>query len=354
MDVDESQPIEDLPWFRAVVVAALVATVVITGPLWNVRVVPPLLPAIGFPEVSLGVPLLFASAAALVRPRVGAVAVTIIIAYGMATDQTRMQPELFSLPLLLWGSLSIPAARLIVRVHLVTLWFYSGMHKLLSPQFLADGGPRMMQALPWPVPERVAMAAAVAIPLIEIGTAVLAIAPATRRAAAWAALVLHGGIVVSLVTLAETPNTAVWPWNIALATSGFALIAPWTTTLLSDFLAVSVVPRMATVLLVMAPLGFYLGVVDAYPAHQLYTWGTARATVYCPQGCRPEQDVNATWYELNVPLPPQPRLFLASFAKTCQPGDVLRIDDPHPPPWSGRHGATIYSCPAGTLPASHL
>jgi hypothetical protein len=105
-------------------------------------------------------------------------------------------------------------------------------------------------------------------------------------------------------------------------------------------------------MLMIAPAGFYLGLVDAYPAHHLYSAATARATVYCPAGCAPAQDVNATWFALGVPLPPEPRLFEATFQATCMPGDSLRIEDPHPPPWAAGD-SRVESCRAGGLRAAH-
>jgi len=290
---------------------------------------------------------------ALVAPRAGSVAVTMLLAYGMATDQTRMQPEFYSLPLLLWGTLPSAGARLIARASLISLWFFAGLHKLLSPEYLNDAGPRLARGLLIPLPDNAVQIAVVGIAALEIGTAVLAVLPATRFIAAWSALVLHAGILVAFSPLAETRNAAVWPWNIALACSGFALIAPWQRPPWASLMATPFVPRMTAVLLAIAPAGYYLDVVDAYPAHHLYSAGTAHASVYCPAGCRPEQDLNASWRAFNVPLPPEPRLFEATFRATCSPGDVMRITNPHPPPWGAESSERIRACPAGSLPASH-
>jgi len=290
---------------------------------------------------------------ALVSPRVGATVVTVLIAYGMVTDQTRMQPEFFSLPLLLWSSLPSAGARLVGRVSLISLWFFAGLHKVLSPDFMNDAGPRLVMALPIALAHEIVPFAAVGIPALEMGTAALAVVPATRRLAAWSALALHAGILFAFSPFVEARNVAVWPWNIALACSGFALIAPWKTPPLASLLAVPTLPRLFAVLIAVAPAGYYLGIVDAYPAHHLYSAGTASATVYCPAGCRPEQDLNASWHYFNVPLPPEPRLFEATFSATCAPGDVLRIRDPHPPPWSSAQAERLRACPAGSLPAAH-
>ena len=345
--------VPDLVWFRLVVAAALGASVFITWPLWNVRSQPPLLPAIELPQVSLAAALIGAAIGALVAPPAGATAVVVLAAYGMVADQTRMQPEFLSLPILLLGTLPSAAARLIARTHLISLWFYAGLHKLLSPGFLTDTGPRLLREAPVPLPEGLLTVGPVGIAAVEIATAILALAPATRRIASWLAFGVHSGILIALGPWGEARNIAIWPWNVALAVGGFALIAPWRTGLVADLRQARIAARVAAMALLVAPAGFYAGVVDAYPAHHLYSAATARATVYCPAGCDAEQDINATWHALNVPMPPEPRLFGAVFQATCSPGDTLRVEDPHPPPWVAR-GSRVETCRAtGGLRAAH-
>ena len=205
-------------------------------------------------------------------------------------------------------------------------------------------------ALPLSLPHEMVRFAVVGIALLEIGTAALAIMPATRRLAAWSALVLHAGILFAFSPFVESRNVAVWPWNIALACSGFALIAPWKTAPMASLLAVPVLPRLLAISLAVMPAGYYLGIVDAYPAYHLYSAATASATVYCPAGCRPEQDLNASWYDFNVPLPPEPRLFDAMFrapalaAMCC--ASWIRIHRRG----GRRTPCELQSCPAGPLP----
>ncbi len=343
----------DLDWFRAVVLAALSASIVITWPLWNARHVPPLLPAMPLPQMSIGAAILGACAATLFVPRAGAIAVTLLIAYGMMSDQTRMQPEFFSLPILLWGSFPSRGIRFIARVHLISLWFYAGLHKVLNPGFLTELGPKLIRSFPFPLPERLASLLVLFVVSLEIGSAVLAVVPGTRQIAAWSALFLHLSILIALFPFGDSRNPAVWSWNVALACSGFALIAPWKSSLLLSFRSNGLLSRAIGVALAIMPLGFYAGLVDADPAHQLYSSSIASASVYCPSGCRPEQDVNATWFTLNVPLPPQPQLFAASFLATCAGGDVLRIVEPHRPPWSNPGEPQIVHCQKESLPAAH-
>jgi hypothetical protein len=344
---------DDLRWYRAVVVAALVVTVLITWPLWNVRSQPPLLPALPMPAIAFGSPLIVAAIGALFVPIPGAILVTLLTVAGMAADQTRMQPEFMAFPILLWGATALPDARLIARGFLISLWFYSGFHKLLSQSYLQHMGAGLIPALPLPGWDAMVPALVIGIALWEMGTAICAVVPPWRHYSAWSALALHVGIVVALGLRPEQPNVAVWPWNLALAVSGFALIGPWNGTLLACVRAASVLVKGALLLLAIAPLGFYAGVTDAYFSHHLYTGAVSRATIQCPAGCLPEQDMNSTWSALKTPLPPESRLFRATFASTCRAGDVLKIEDPFPPLWDRAQGLQIISCPTARLPAAH-
>lgn len=344
---------DDLIWYRAIVVVALVLTVAMTWPLWSVRTFPPLLPALRLPAIAFGPLLVVAALGALIAPLPGAVLVTFLTVAGMAADQTRMQPEFMAFPILLWGTTSLPGARLITRGYLISLWFYSGFHKLLSQTYLQQTGASLIPDLPLPGWGEMAPALVFGIAFWEMGTALCAVVPAWRRYAAWSALILHLGIITALSLRTAHPNVAVWPWNIALAVSGFALIAPWQETMMASAKAAPICVKGALLVMAVAPLGFYAGVIDAYPAHQLYTGAVAKATIQCPAGCLSEQDVNSTWYAFRTPMPPEPRLFQATFARTCQAGDVLKIEDPYPPLWDRGQGHQIISCPTARLPAAY-
>jgi uncharacterized membrane protein YphA (DoxX/SURF4 family) len=87
----------------------------------------------------------------------------------------------------------------------------------------------MWQALQPALADAPATALAVAVALGEIVLALLILSPRTRKAAAWLACVLHAGVLIYLVK--RNWNHAVWPWNLALAASGFALIGPWRSSL---------------------------------------------------------------------------------------------------------------------------
>ena len=316
-----------MPAVRWLVVACQAATVLITWPLWQAHDSPPMLPALPLPAIDLGAILLASLALVLVAPGRGLAVHSALLLYAVLIDQTRLQPEVVSLTLLMWGTLPSPTARAFARAHLVSLWVFAGLNKLLSPAFLHSRAQWMLAGMvddpsPWLV-EHVGYL----IALAELGTGVLALLPWSRRLAAWAILALHGGILLDLSPLGHDWNRAVWPWNVALAVSGFAFIAPWTGSPLRSLGACHRLLRPALILLVVGPLGFYVGITDAYLAHNLYSANTPRAVVSCARGCLPNQQPGATWTVFEVPLPPEHRLLEQYFARTCRPGDVMTITD---------------------------
>ena len=64
--------------------------------------------------------------------------------------------------------------------------------------------------------------------------------------------------------------------------------------------------------------------VDAYLAHCLYSRNTPSAVYHG------EPVVDLAMREVNVPLPPEHRLYEQLFERTAAPGDEMRIEDPRP------------------------
>lgn len=332
-------PQHPITLFRWLVVACQIATILVTWPLWQDRDRPPLLPllpSLPLPSFDVGLPLIAASVVVLFAPVLGMAAATALTVYAVLLDQTRLQPEVVSLLFLLWGTLGTPIALGFARAHLISLWFFSGFNKLLSPAFFNDMAPFLLSAIvPEPQPWQ-GLAFGYGLALTEMALGVLAVVPRTRTVAAAVALVVHLGILLTLSPLGHDRNSAIWPWNVALAFAGFAFIAPWKESVLTSLLRAPVWARAAMILLAVAPLGFYLGKVDAYLAHNLYSSNIARATVECRGACRRMQDPANTWTSLNVPLPPEHRLYEQYFALSCRPGDAMTIIDPRE--WYRRQG----------------
>lgn len=332
--------------FRGVVVGSQAATVLVTWPLWQVRDIPPMLPALPLPQFDLGIPLLLSLGLIMLWPLPGLAAHTSLVAYAVLIDQTRLQPEIVSLNLLLWGTLALPGAQTIAKAHLVSLWLFAGLNKLLSPSFLDGTAQWLLDGLIPNAPGFLRDSAGYVIGVAEMGIALLALVPSTRRAAASLAFVVHVGILASLSPLGRDWNQAVWPWNGALALSGFALIAPWKEAPLRSFAAAPRLVRPLVALLLLAPLGYYVGTTDAYLAHNLYSGNTPRAE-WCHAGgsCIDDEQTIRSWAGLKVPLPPEQRLFEANFSRACQVGDWLIIRDPRW--WASWRGAgyRVFACP---------
>ena len=301
--------------YRSLLVACAITTLAMTWDLWRVRVTPPMLPVLSLPRVDMGVPLVVALLAVLATPIWGAAAFGVLLFYAILIDQTRIQPEFVSLALLLVGASAGSAARFVGRAHLITMWGWAGINKILSPAFLASTAPALLAGV-WPgAPPGLKSNAGYMAALAEVAIAVLALAPRARWAAATVALGLHAGILLVLSPRAD-PNIVVWPWNIALALAGLVFIAPWKGSVSEAFRASRLVPRFVVAALLVMPAGFYFGVVDAYLSHNLYSSNTPLATTVPP-----------TRRLFRVPFPPEHRLFEQHFQLTCYKGQTLQILD---------------------------
>ncbi len=311
----------DRPRFRVVVTLALAATIAMTWRLWQARDgALPNLPLVAIPQMDVGVVLLVALAGVVVRPRWGIPAFTALAVIAMAMDQTRMQPTVVSLTFMLWATRPFPAALALCRAHLVSLWFFAGAHKLLSPEFIAGWGRGFQERHLWDAGDFSLPAFAVA--MTELGLGMIMLIPRTRRHGAWLALAVHLGILLLLGPLGRSANTAVWAWNVVLALSGFVFFWRWRASPDKSLAKLAWPARLAAVILFVAPAGYYIGFVDAYLAHCLYSKNTPSA-VY-----RGEPVVDLAMREVNVPLPPERRLYEQLFERTAAPGDEMRIVDP--------------------------
>ncbi len=311
---------------RLVVVVAcvgLAASYYVTWRLWQPRSMPPNVALLG---IVRSVPMRFALIASLavacVRPKIGAGAHTALFAMAMLGDQIRLQPEFISLAILLIAGAWPTSQMFVARWHLMTLWMWAGVHKLLSLGWSLGGASFIATTV-----HRPGWRSFIAwwVPLAEIALGLLALWRRTWPVLRFVGAAFHLG-VAAVLYLSHT-NTAVWPWNVALA-----VVVP---LVFSRDVAVPVAPRVrpphlltvVSVCFVVYPAGFYLGLSDSYPAHNLYSSNTAQASV-CPVGqpntCSPAQF--GVYETLNVPIPPERRLFVAMFRHVCEPGTMLRID----------------------------
>jgi hypothetical protein len=307
--------------FRWFVVVCQAATLLITWPLWQVRSLPPMLPALPLPYFDMGAVLLVSLALILVRPKIGIVLHTALMAYAVLIDQTRLQPEIVSLIFLLWGTLPDPNLKTLARAHLIALWCFAGLNKLLSPAFMNSGAQWMLTGLIPAPPSWLRDNFGFVIVAAESGTGLLAIFPRTRKLAGLMALGLHLGILLDLSPLGHNWNQSVWPWNAALAFAGLALIAPWHESLPRTLKDSRWFVRVLAIYLLVAPVGFYFGVTDAYLAHNLYSSNIPSAST------SGSLNPGVTWTAFNVPLPPEHRLFEQFFYRSCHSGNSMVIYD---------------------------
>ncbi len=116
------------------------------------------------------------------------------------------------------------------------------------------------------------------LPLCELGLGLTALWPRLWKVTALGAVLVHGGILVTLSPLFGDWNSAVWPWNAAVA-----VVAPM-LCLSQPKGAAFPSPAIVAVAAVLLgfPALFYVGLVDAYVSHNLYSNNTA---ALAPVGC---------------------------------------------------------------------
>ena len=296
-----------------------------TWTLWQVR--PdgiPNLPALGsLHSLRMAPVLLGACALALAAPRVGTAAHAVALLIAVLGDQVRLQPEFISLTLLAlaaaWGS------RRLCRAHLGTLWFWAGCNKALSYGWAGGGAAFIADSVHlgsyrWLV--------AWAVPAVEMALGISTIFPRLRLVSGVGGTLLHLGIFAALSPVMASFNSAVWPWNLAFAVATpIVFLTGWRPLRLDPLdgghrnLASLGVATMAVL-----PVGFYVGFSDAYLSHNLYSSNTAAAGICRGTQCRPFAPDGFT--DLNVPVPPEVRLFRAWFRSTCVPGEVFVMTRP--------------------------
>lgn len=249
----------DQPAFLCLVVICQAITVLVTWRLWQIHRNPPMLPALPLPELNLGVIILVSLAAICVRPVAGLILHTIVIVYSILIDQSRLQPEIVSMVILMWGSLRSPSLKLIAQSHLISLWFFAGLNKILSTGYL--------NSLSLAHPRSTSRAAL--LPLVELTLGILAVFPRSRTFAAALAFSMH--VTIFALVLRGRFDSPILLWNMALAFAGFALISSWSRSLFSNLKEVNLAAAAVALFVLISPIGFYFGLFDAYLSHHLYS-----------------------------------------------------------------------------------
>jgi hypothetical protein len=271
-------------------------------------------------SISWGWVLVVLCIATAVRPRwfgpvfVGALLLTFL------GDQMRLQPGVISVAILMVAPAYGEIGRSIARWHLCSMWLWAGLNKLLSVGWAAAGGGADFIAEAFGRPGSIWFVAFL-VPLTEIGLGVTALWPRLWKITGVGAPLFHVGIIVTLSPLFADWNSSVWPWNAAVAIAAPFLFLKQEKGAAFPSRAVIAV---AAVLLAFPAL-FYVKVMDAYPSHNLYSTNVAKAKI-CPRdGEKCSTDAFDTWESLNVPMPPEPRLYRQAFDKLCEHDDELTV-----------------------------
>ena len=283
------------------------------------------LPIEGFPQFNVFWLLLASLVLVLLLPRWGVLLHLALLAVSMALDQTRLQPQCISMALLMVASLPSPGAKLIGRSHLIAIWFFAGLHKLLSAGYYSNVVPFLAVGLFNKDNALLFSVLGGALAAAEIAMGLLTIFPSTRRIAAVLAASVHITTLLWL-WLHLGWNKSVWPWNIALIAAALLLIWPWQTTFPDAWRQSSRLAKLVVLVILISPVGVYFGVVDCLLGHCLYSEDEPRAKIVLPDGTEIRLDTVAT--SLNAPLPPAMRLFEAYFEQVGEPGEVMVIHDP--------------------------
>jgi Leucine-rich repeat (LRR) protein len=296
------------------VVACEFLTILITWSLWGHRESPVNLPLISLSPLPFQILLLASLGLTLMRPRFGAIAHAVIFSLACVDDQYRVQPQMICFTVILLA-LVFQQGLWFSRWYLAAMWTWTGIHKLLSPDWLGAGSWNFLARCGIDVGDgHIVFAIGVAVTEIAIGIAAV-FAP---RRAAIGCVVLHVGVLISLSPLVRNHNPSVWPWNFVVAVVGGWILTqelPITSRLWQYAAAAAIL---------IPPAGFYFNLVNPYVAHVLYSGNKPQAYHTTGDGVKRLDGYNDQAY----PLPNSRRLFRQIFETIGEPGDKLFVYDP--------------------------
>ncbi len=302
-----------------------------TQKLWNSRTSPATLPVIEALGTVSFTPMLAATAlSALFIPRIGAVVHALVIVTAILGDETRIQPTLICHATIILCCAFGPKTINVARAYLVAMWFFAGFHKLLSPAFFRDTAPWILQGLSKHPPVWLSKSFGWVLCVGEMALGLLAFIPKTRRLAAIGAVALHIGIFATLGPWGHRWNTAVWPWNLAMALIAPLLFWPWRESLRQSVQSTQRWLRPMLAVVLIGPALLYLGLQHPYLSHHLYTDGLP-TTEWCSGEdllCTNDRGNDEVYSSLNVPLPPTHHTLAEYFRRNCAHNDRLTIREP--------------------------
>ena len=320
-----------------VAIVSQIATFLITWPTWLVRLDPPNLPWLDVTQIPwLWLILIFLSA---VLPwwlgRKGSWIHLFVLVLSCLWDQYRIQPQFYFGWVFIYAASSCVGQQFgdssanfgwrFCRWALIALWFWAGIHKLISPEWMTFRSQFFMYSMGFgEAAESLHWWFAVAVGVSEVGLAIVALGK--PRIAAGLCIPLHIGIVLSL--LVASWNFSVIPWNISAAVFGFLVLseAPEWNFDWSEWIVGG--------LLMVIPALFYLGKVDRAFAFVLYSGMTPTGLIshmddpFETDKLNPRLDKIYGWGHLAVPFPEERRTLRQYFELTAKEGSKLYIRDP--------------------------
>lgn len=328
--------------FRGLIAVSQITTVFLTWKLWGIRDYPPLLPLLPVPQFDMALLMLASVAVSFFFPRYGLPIQAAALLWSFVSDQARIQPYMLSMFYLSCGT--IPrcwGGVVFARASLVSLWCFSGIHKLTSPDFFTNTMPWLLGAMGLPRAGVLPLLCGAGVGILELLLGISCLIPCLRKAVAAAAFVVHMAIFVMLSPMGINWNPEVLPWNAVLAAAGFTLIACWKDRPIGlAWQNCSLIARVAAIVLLVSPVGYWLGVVDAYLAHCLYSGNTPQAFVCNAFGRR---NLLLMSFDEGVPVPPAHRLFEPLFLGMGRSGEWLEIEDPRwVSGWLGRAPRKVF------------
>ncbi len=305
-------------WLLLLCVICQAITVIMTWALWQVRSDPPLLPVFDFPfQIPFGVLLLVSLLYLLLDPKRGLFLHLLIMLIASGFDQMRLQPQFFGIWMMMFATV-YDAGATVGRWFLATMWFWAGLHKFLSPDWMG------MES--WSLVERSggdgdSWYLVFAI-VVASGEMLAGLAGMFRpRWAMWICPALHFGIMLFLSPLLLNWNFSVLPWNFCTG-----IVGCWIMWKAASLLPQHRWEQLALAAFLLLPIGFYFGWLDHGFADVLYSDNTPKAVITTKAG--PHEVLG--WGKIRVPFPNERRLLKANFMRSAEVGDKMHLHDPRP------------------------
>lgn len=302
-------------WLLIVSAFAQGVSLCITWPLWNVRTEVPHLPVFDFEilQIPFGWLLVFSLVLVPFRPRLGVWLHFGLMLCACLLDQMRAQPQFLATWILMLTMLR-DSWKNYARWFLSSLWIWAGLHKVISPDWNGYRAFKMAEAIGLDG-ESWFMLVAVAVAATEIAVGLLA-----WWKPKWGAVgcvLLHVGISIYLSPWFRDWNFSVLPWNLATAIVGGWIL--WTC----DWHATRR-HKLAFAVLMVLPLGFFVGWLDHGYSHVLYSGSIPQGLITRSDG---SLEVIDGWGETAVPFPKERRTLKRRFQVDSKEGDRLHIRD---------------------------